>query len=50
MNFSQLEKAANKMVPGVEVWVQAQQQPNGMTDIPPAAVALCRTDVGLSKG
>jgi hypothetical protein len=37
--------AARSMVPGVEVWVQAQQHLELYTDIPAAAVAVCCGDI-----
>jgi hypothetical protein len=42
MSFSQLIAAAEKMVPGVDVWVLAQRQQGAPTDIPGLAVALLR--------
>jgi hypothetical protein len=41
VTYAQLLAAANSMVAGVEVWVQAQQQLGIQTDIPAAAVAIC---------
>jgi hypothetical protein len=41
LSYAQLLAAANNMVAGVEVWVQAQQQLGIQTDIPAAAVAIC---------
>jgi hypothetical protein len=41
ITYVQLLAAANSMVAGVEVWVQAQQQLGVQTDIPAAAVAIC---------
>jgi hypothetical protein len=41
ISWQQLLAAANSMVAGVEVWVQAQQQYNLKTDIPSVALALC---------
>jgi hypothetical protein len=41
ISYAQLLAAANSMVAGVEVWVQAQQQLGIQTDIPAAAVAIC---------
>jgi hypothetical protein len=41
ISYAQLLAAASSMVPGVEVWVQAQQQLGVQTDIPPAAAAVC---------
>jgi hypothetical protein len=38
---AQLLAAADSMVAGAEVWVQAQQQLGVETDIHPAAVAIC---------
>jgi hypothetical protein len=40
VSYAQLLAAANSMVAGVEVWVQAQQQLGIQTDIPAAAVAI----------
>ncbi|KAF6258854.1 hypothetical protein COO60DRAFT_1075045 [Scenedesmus sp. NREL 46B-D3] len=42
--YAQLLAAANSMLAGVEVWVQAQQQLGVQTDIPEAAVAICCGD------
>jgi hypothetical protein len=39
--YSQLLAAAQSMVEGVEVWVQAQQQLGINTDVPAAAIAAC---------
>jgi hypothetical protein len=36
-----LTEAANAMVAGVEVWLQAQQQLGVETDVPAAAVVMC---------
>jgi hypothetical protein len=41
VTYAQLLASVNKMVAGVEVWVQAQQQLGIQTDIPAAAVAIC---------
>jgi hypothetical protein len=41
ISYAQLLAAANRMVAGVEVWVQAQQQLNTPGDTPRAAVAIC---------
>jgi hypothetical protein len=41
VSCKQLLTAANSMVAGVEVWVQAQQQLGIQTDIPAVAVAAC---------
>jgi hypothetical protein len=41
ITYAQLLAAANAMVAGVEVWVQAQQQLSIHTDIPAAATAIC---------
>jgi hypothetical protein len=41
IRYAQLLTAANSMVPGVEVWVQAQQLLGVRTDIPDVAVAVC---------
>jgi hypothetical protein len=38
---AQLMAAANSMVAGVEVWVQAQRELEVTSDIPAAAVAIC---------
>jgi hypothetical protein len=54
VSYAQLLAAANSMVAGVEVWVQAQQQLGIEHDIPAAAVAICCGDhwvsTGVSKG
>jgi hypothetical protein len=42
--------AANSMVPGVEVWVQAQQKLGVWTDIPATAVAICCGSNWVSPG
>jgi hypothetical protein len=42
MKFSQLKAAAEKMVPGVDVWVLAQRQQGVPTDIPGLAASLFR--------
>jgi hypothetical protein len=42
MKFAQLTAAAEKMVPGVDVWVLAQRQQGVPTDIPGLAVSLFR--------
>jgi hypothetical protein len=41
IRYKQLLDAAGSMVPGVGVWVRAQQQLGIQTDIPAAAVAIC---------
>jgi hypothetical protein len=41
ITHAQLLAAADSMVAGAELWVQAQQQLGVETDIPPAAVAIC---------
>jgi hypothetical protein len=41
ISYAQLLAAANSMLAGVEVWVQAQQQLDVQTDVPAAAVAIC---------
>jgi hypothetical protein len=41
ISYAELLAAANAMVAGVEVWVQAQQQLGIASDIPAAAVAIC---------
>jgi hypothetical protein len=41
ISYAQLLAAANSMVAGVEVWVQAQQQLNIQTDIPALAAKIC---------
>ncbi|KAF6235187.1 hypothetical protein COO60DRAFT_506079 [Scenedesmus sp. NREL 46B-D3] len=41
ISLSQLLAAANSMVAGVEVWVQAQQQLGVQTDIPETAISIC---------
>jgi hypothetical protein len=45
---TQLLAAANSMLAGVEVWVQAQQQLGVQTDVPAAAVAICCGDEWVS--
>jgi hypothetical protein len=44
ITYAQLLDAANSMVAGVEVWVQAQQALDINTDIPAVAVAICCGD------
>uniref|UniRef100_A0A383W486 Uncharacterized protein n=1 Tax=Tetradesmus obliquus TaxID=3088 RepID=A0A383W486_TETOB len=44
ISYAQLLAAADSMVAGVEVWVQAQQQLGVESDIPAAAVAACCGD------
>jgi hypothetical protein len=41
ISYAQLLTAARSRVPGVEAWVQAQQQLAMQSDIPAAAVAIC---------
>jgi hypothetical protein len=41
ITYAQLLAAANSMVKGLELWVQAQQHLQVKTDIPPLAVAIC---------
>jgi hypothetical protein len=41
VTYSQLLAAADNMVAGVEVWVQAQSKLGIVSDIPPAAVSIC---------
>jgi hypothetical protein len=41
ISYQQLLAAARRMVTGVEVWVQAQQQLGIVSDLPAAAVAIC---------
>jgi hypothetical protein len=41
ITYAQLLDAANSMVAGVEVWVQAQQALAVDTDIPAVAVGVC---------
>jgi hypothetical protein len=48
VSHSQLLAAANSMVAGVEVWVQAQQQLGAQTDITPWAAAICCGDPWVS--
>jgi hypothetical protein len=43
--YAQLLEAARKLVAGVEVWVQAQQQLGVPTDIPAAAEAMCCSSI-----
>jgi hypothetical protein len=40
-SYAQLLAAANSMVAGAEVWVQAQHELGITTDIPKVAVAIC---------
>jgi hypothetical protein len=42
-SYAQLIAAANNMVAGVEVWVQAQQQLEVDSDIPAVAQAICNS-------
>jgi hypothetical protein len=44
ITYAQLLAAADSMVEGVEVWVQAQQALGIDTDIPAIAVAVCCGD------
>jgi hypothetical protein len=46
----QLLAAANSMVAGVEVWVQAQRELGIQTDIPALAVTICCDDDWVSSG
>jgi hypothetical protein len=48
VSHSQLLAAADSMVAGVEVWVQAQRQLGVQTDIAPWAVAICCGDPWVS--
>jgi hypothetical protein len=48
ITYAQLLAAAQSMVAGVEVWVQAQQQLGIQTDIPTLAVAICCGDDWVS--
>jgi hypothetical protein len=41
VSYTQLLAAANSMVAGVEVWVQAQQELCVRTDVPRAALHIC---------
>jgi hypothetical protein len=41
VSCKQLLAAADSMVPGVEVWLQAQEQLGVQNDIPAAAIAIC---------
>jgi hypothetical protein len=41
VSCKQLLAAANSTAPGVEVWVQAQEQLGVQTDIPAAAITIC---------
>jgi hypothetical protein len=41
ISYAQLLAAANSMVAGVEVWVQAQEQCRVKTDIPALAASIC---------
>jgi hypothetical protein len=41
VSCKQVLAAADSMVPGVEVWVQAQEHLGVQTDIPAAAIAIC---------
>jgi hypothetical protein len=47
ITYAQLLAAADSMVAGVEVWVQAQQALGIKTDIPAVAVAICDGDFDL---
>jgi hypothetical protein len=44
ITYAQLQDAANSMVAGVEVWVQAQQALGINSDISAVAVAICCGD------
>jgi hypothetical protein len=48
ISYAQIVAAANSMVAGVEVWVQAQQQLGIHTDIPAAAAAMCCGETWVS--
>jgi hypothetical protein len=52
ITYAQLLAAADNMVAGVEVWVQAQQALGITTDIPAVAAAVCcgDRDVLVSAG
>jgi hypothetical protein len=41
ISYMQLLAAVNSQVQGVEAWVQAQQQPGILTDIPNTVFAVC---------
>jgi hypothetical protein len=41
ITYAQLLAAADSMVAGAEVWVQAQQELGVITDIQPAALSIC---------
>jgi hypothetical protein len=41
MTYQQLLSAANSMVAGLEVWVQAQRQQRVKSDIPAVAATIC---------
>uniref|UniRef100_A0A383VK59 Uncharacterized protein n=1 Tax=Tetradesmus obliquus TaxID=3088 RepID=A0A383VK59_TETOB len=49
ITYAQLLAAADSMVAGVEVWVQAQQQLKLQSDIPSAAYTVCSSDWGSLK-
>jgi hypothetical protein len=49
ISYAQLVAAANSMLAGVEVWVEAQHQLGVETDVPAAAVAVCCGDVLVSE-
>jgi hypothetical protein len=46
VSYAQLLAAANSMVAGVEVWVQAQQEGQVESDIPEVAVKICCSKKG----
>jgi hypothetical protein len=50
ITYAQLLAAANSMVAGVEVWVQAQRELGIQTDIPDLAVTVCCGDDWVSSG
>jgi hypothetical protein len=50
ISYAQLLDAVNSMVPGVEVWVQAQRELGIRTDIARAAVAICCSRHDCSVG
>jgi hypothetical protein len=48
VTYAQLLAAANSMVAGVEVWVQAQDQLGVPADIPQSAVSICCSELWVS--
>jgi hypothetical protein len=50
VSYAQLLAAADSMVAGVEVWVQAQQQLGIQTDIPEDAAVVCCSNESVSAG